>query len=748
MSNSYSVVTRAVWLWMLVLFFGSPALALNFEYGEAQFTLNSRAVIGGALRLQSRNPNTLGKLNVNPDLCPDDCISFTGGANPSADEQEPNQRLVDAPGAFLGNNFDNGNLNYDKYDFVSAQVRLESEFIAQYGKTSVKVSGIGFYDRLNNDFNDFHPDTAFQPPYTPRSGAAKHRVGADYDLLEAFVSRPFEVFDQRFTVTVGEQRLRWGESTFVALGSLDQWNPPDQVRLNFPGSEISSVFEPVGLAVVSTNLSANVALEAVYQYRWEGAQPAAADSFYGTNDIAGGGDYAVISLGQFSEDPNFIGTFQNDVPNNISNSSTSVPVDDLSGEPSNSGQFGARLTWFAENINDGTEFGFYAMNYHSRLPYASTFATDRSCLRDGVDLPLLSTGEIGDLLGIDLDGLTAGIIGALPVGVPVPTEGLNADALTALAACGGGTGTGGLAPALQAAFGPANGGVQEEPIPIDTLRPFLDYPEDIHLFGIAFNTQFGRWSVAGEYVFQPNLPLQVALSDVIFAGVQPALPEQDLNLVLGIIPSNRNAAPDAIETQFRGNTVTANQRIRGYTREKVHQLDLTGIRVFSSTNWIGADQIILLTELGITYVQDLPGSDTLRYEGGGPNCTHFSAGADGTGSDTGPDARRLNPTQSLDCFADDLAAGYRIFIRPQYNNLVFGWTFNPIIGFFHDFYGVSPFPAQNFVEDEIEVLLGTDITFTNSLSMQVLYQGFFESGDRTSLVQDRDNVQMSFSYNF
>lgn len=746
MSNVCVLGTRVALLWMLVLVTTVPAQAYNFDFGGAQFTLNNRFVVGAAMRLQSQNPNTIGKLNLNPDLCPDDCISFTGGSAPDASEQELNQRLVNAPGAFLGSNFDNGNLNYDKYDIVTAQARLETDFIAQYGQTTIKVSGLGFYDRINNSFEEFHPDTAFQNRTSFRADASEHRVGKDYDLLEAFISRPFEVFGQRFTVSVGEQRVRWGESTFVALGSLDQLNPPDENRLNFPGAEIASVFEPVGLAVVSTNLTANLSLEAVYQYRWEPASPAAAGSFYATNDLAGGGQYAVIGLGGFSEDPNFTGTFQNDVPRIISNSPTSVPIDDQRGKPDDQGQFGARLTWFAENLNDGTELGFYALNYHSRLPYASVNAADRSCLRDGIDVPLLGTEEIGNLLGVDIDGLINGVVGALPIGVPVPTERLSVDAITALAACGGGTGTGAIAQVLQTGLGAA--GPQQDPIPIGTLRPFLDYPEDIHLFGFAFNTQVGKWSMAGEYVFQPNLPLQVSIADTVFAGLQPALPDQDLNLLLGLIPSSRNAIPDFLETQFRGNTVQGGDLIRGYTREKVHQLDLTGIRVFSSSNWIGADQIILLAELGMTYVQDMPGIDSLQFEGGGPNCTHFSAGADGTGSSTGPDARRLNPTQSTGCFADDFSTGYRIFIRPQYNNLLFGWTFNPIIGFFHDVYGVSPFPVQNFVEDQIEVLFGTDITFSNSLSMQVLYQGFFESGDRTSLVQDRDNIQMSFAYGF
>ena len=743
--------TRILLTWMLTGGISATAQAYNFELGDAQFTFNNRLVLGAALRLEEPEQETIGKLNVSPDLCPDDCISFTGGANPTPAEQEANQRLVDAPGAFVGNNFDDGNLNYEQYDFVNGQLRLESELIGQYGETTVKVSGIGFYDRVNNNFDSFHPDTTFQDRYVRRGNPVEHRVGKDYDLLEAFISRPFKLFGHRFNLSVGEQRVRWGESTFVALGSLDQLNPPDQNRLNFPGSEIANVFEPVGLAVLSTNLSANVSLEMVYQYRWEPAQPAAAGSFYSTNDIAGGGEYAVISLGQFHEDPNFIGTFQNDIPRNITNTSNSVPVEEFSGEPDDQGQFGGRLTWFAEDINGGTEFGFYALNYHSRLPYASVRAADRSCLRDGVDTGI-STGEISDLLGQlgvpDLDGLIGAIENLLPFDPGVPLMNLDLDAATALLACGGGTGTTDLAGVLQTTFG-ATGNSQQDPLPLDTLRPFLDYPEDIHMFGVAFNTQFGRWSLAGEYVFQPNLPLQVALPDVVFAGVQPALPEQDINVLLGIVPSNRNAAPDFVETRFRDNTVQANDTVRGYEREKVHQLDLTGLRVFSSTNWIGADQIVLLTELGMTYVQDMPDIDEVQFEGGGPNCTHYSAGADGTGSATGPDARRLNPTRSTDCFADDFAMGYRILMRPQYNNLMFGLTFNPIIGFFHDVYGVSPFPVQNFVEGEIEVLLGTDVTFSQSLSAQILYQGFFDPyGDRVSLEQDRDNVSVSLSYSF
>ncbi|MHA7834745.1 MAG: DUF1302 domain-containing protein [Algiphilus sp.] len=710
---------------LLCLFASAQTHALTTEIGDFDISLNSRALFGGAIRLEDRARETLGKLNATPDLCPDDCISFT-------DDPGPNQRLVDAPGAFIGSIYDDGNLNYDQGDFVSAQARFESDLSVQWGEAVMKVSGIAFFDQVNNDFSETNFDTAFQPARAPRSGGVTSRVGTDIDLQEAFISYPFQLGDIYALVSVGEQRVRWGESTFVALGSLDQLNPPNENRLNFPGSEIASVFEPTGLAVISADLTATIGLELVYQYDWEPAQPAAAGSFYSVNDIAGGGETAVIGLGQFSEDPNFVGGFKGTLPQLLTSTSLNVPVSSTRGRPDEQGQFGGRLTWFAEDLNGGTELGFYALNYHSRLPYASTIATDRSCLRDS---PLGLS--VTDILGPGVNDILAGL-GNLVPGVTLDnlsTEG----GLAILGPCGGGTGTLGVVP-----------GENQEPLPIGTLRPFLDYPEDIRLFGLAFNTQFGSWSLAGEYVYHPNLPLQVSLADVIFAGLQPALPAEDQNILIANVPGARTAAPDFVQTRFRKDPVEANDLIRGYERQKVHQLALTGIRVFSSSNWIGADQIILLAELGMTYIQDMPGLNELQFEGGGPNCTHFSPGADGTGTADGePNARRLNPTQSTDCFADEFSTGYRLFIRPTYNNFLFGWTYTPIIGLFHDVYGISASPVQNFVEGEVEVLLGTDIEFAQGFQAQILYQGFFDTGnDRVSLLQDRDNLKFSIEYNF
>ena len=46
-------------------------------------------------------------------------------------------------------------------------------------------------------------------------------------------------------------------------------------------------------------------------------------------------------------------------------------------------------------------------------------------------------------------------------------------------------------------------------VPLDGVRFQLEYPEDIELFGISFNTTLGDWSIQGEVTYRPDMPLQV-----------------------------------------------------------------------------------------------------------------------------------------------------------------------------------------------------------------------------------------------
>jgi hypothetical protein len=215
------------------------------------------------------------------------------------------------------------------------------------------------------------------------------------------------------------------------------------------------------------------------------------------------------------------------------------------------------------------------------------------------------------------------------------------------------------------------------------------------------------------------------------------------------IPTPEIAAPDFIETRYRGNdNIEGNELIRGYERQKVGQLSMTGIRVLSGTsNPVGADQIIIIVEAGLTHVIDMPSLSELQFDGGGANATHYSPGADGSG-DGVMETRRTVPTMQKDGFADDFAAGYRILTRFEYNNLT-DWlpVTRPLLGFFHDVKGVAPRPMQNFIEGRKQISLGSQFEFTESLSSTILYT-VFAGGGHLNTLSDRDFVTLSVAYSF
>jgi hypothetical protein len=672
--------------------FSGQAQALEYSWNDINFTLNNRLSFGGSMRMEDRDDDLIGKLNVEgqQNLCAaDDCLSFSG-------DPGPNQRLVDAKGAFLGHVYDDGNLNYDKHDITSAATKLNSELAVTWNNWALKARGIAFYDTVNRGRDDFHTNTIHQPAETPRLASVERDLGTDVDLLDAFVSGAFQFGERNLSVSVGKQILRWGETNFIALNGLNEINPPDENRLLLPGSEIKDVFQPVPMVLISADIVPNVGAEFFYQYGWRPVIPAGAGGFLSGFEVAGGQDHAVVTLGQTPEDPNGQHRFAG-IAAQLSSSSATAQVLDGFGEPDDGGQYGLRVNYFAEKLNGGTEFGFYAANYHSRFPYLGVLAAQDSCLRNSITI----------------------------VDAAVACQGFN---------------------------GPLNPLPGGEPLPFDTIKLFLDYPEDIKLYGMSFNTNLGSWSLAGEYAYRPEMPVQVALTDVVMAAGQPGFPRQDIFAGLGTIPGARSITPDFLSV-YRGfdnsdpdRDINGGQLIRGFEELKVGQLDLTALKTISSSNPIGADQIILLVEVGITHVIDMPDQDELQFEGYVLHKnTHASAGADGTGSGGVPDSRRLNPTQQTEGFADDFAWGYRVLSRFEYNDVFDGINFKPLVGWFHDVNGIAVGPAQNFIEGRKNFLVGTEFDLEGGWSGQLSYYGF--KGDN-NVLRDRDFLNFSMSYTF
>lgn len=691
--------------------------AVELQLGPVSGALNTRVSAGAAVRVQERDNRLIAKL-ANPGqlgLCDaDDCQSQTGSA-------APNQRLVDARGAFSGVNEDNGNLNYDPGDFTSGILQVRPKLELVWDDWQFQASGLLFYDVVNAGFDERHADTKYQPARTPRADNVESLFADGQRIGNLFVARGFELGGQELLLKVGNQVLNWGEANLVQFNTLSEWSPLDAPVLAMPGAEPSQLQLATPLAVASLTLTDSLSLEGVYQFAWRGAKLPAAGSLLSFSDVAGGGEYAILGLGNFHEDPDR--QFRPaGLASAISQSTRTIYLPDQRfGEPRDSGQFGFRLNYLADWLNNGTELALHYLHYHSRYPLLSGIAANNSCTRDSVG---------------------GGFAGAF-----VACQGFKQD------------------------FNP----IGREPLPVDTARLFLDFPEDIDLYGLSFNTNIGDWAFSGEYNFRPNQPLQILQSDVLFATLGPAFPAQDIPIGAGALtdptllaglpaqlsgplaslqgallpqlpagagftlPGENNAVPDFL-SRYRGQTIRAGDYVQGYERQQVSQLSLTGIRTFAD-NPIGASQIFWVVEAAALYVHDLPKRGELYFEGAGDR-THPSAGADGTGSvDSQPDSRRINPTQMTQGFGSSYSYGYRSLLRLTYNDLPYGIALNPTFIWLHDLKGTSPAPIINFIEGRRILVSSLQADFQNDWTAGIAYQVFDGAGTRNRL-SDRDNVSV------
>lgn len=755
--------------------FAGPVQALQFDLGDIYGSVDSTFSLGAAWRMEERDSDLIAKINLQPGLCtltnytdnPDfsQPIEYAaesdyadrgliGGTCNSTDDPSLNLAYVNAPGSYNING-DNGNLNFDRGDIVSAAAKLNTNIKVNWGDFSLQVRGIWMFNDTYVGFDEVHPDSTLQRRNSPLPDKTVDQFGSHFELEDAILSTFVPIMDREVTVRVGRQGFVWGESNALPLNSINTVNPPDQARQRTPGFDLSELFQPVGMVYAGVDLTTNLFAEAFYQYEWVPVRIDAPGTFFSVSDTLGGdrlgGQYAMLSFGKAPEDPNGIYSSEDNSEDPFALGSgggrTIYRLPDR--RPRDGGQFGFALKYFAENFNNGTEIGFYYTNTHSRIPSVSFIAAQETCAADSTDVVTLAV--------------------ACQVGTP------------------GGFGT------LMAGL---------EPLPVDTARLFAEYPENRHMFGVSFNTTIGDFAWAGEYTFRPNHPVQIHTVDLTFAALQPAFPRNNINIgvpaELGplppellalfapladagvpatVLPSRRMAVPDYVQTIYRQQEVTPGMYIRGYEELKQGQLVTSLLRTFGATeNPFGAEQVLMLAEFGLTHVIDMPDLNQIQFQGAETN-THASSGADGTTSsivdsagltsgaetDGDGDSRcvrqtydsiggaeaepcRQNPTaQNPKQFGEDLAYGIRILTLTKYQDFFMGWNFEPLVALFYDIQGIAPGLGQNFQEDRLTALLGLRFDYQSRWFTELRYS--YLDG-KYNAVRDRDNLMFTVQYTF
>lgn len=881
--------------------YAGQAQAFTFEwdyFGGISGALNTNITLGAQFRLQDPDSTIVSIANQNPTVCRSLCQPHLSSAPGDVDGRV--QLGLEAEGAGVNNaglntggsssaNNDEGTLNFDKYDITQAPIVLDQDLELAFGdRFGGYVRDLRFFGRINafHDFENYQRKQRFVNFYTEEDRARDEAlrdsgqygfpsVGSEVrvengdlydDLLGQAVNvldfylqarvGSFGLLDSDVTLTVGEQIINWGESTIISINSLNTINPINLNPLFRPGFlSLATVFSPVGAIKLGAPLSRNTSLDIFYQYDWEKVEIAPRGGFLSFVDVTLGADDNIVNpgFGQAPDDPEGNLRAQQQLLTAVADVSGRVPVEERNAP--DGGQYGAAFSWFLPDFNNGTELRFYYSNYHSRLPYISAFAGEESCYQaPPSDSSAVNTVNlIQDCPNIDfqqlLGSLGESVGGAAGGQLQAVGQALNAANLDQVI----GTGGNGIACPPDAIPG---SGPCAEAYRLDTFGVLLEYPEDINLFGVSFNTSFGDISVQGEIAYRPNLPLQIDDVDVAFAALQPSAPlgcsqeNQNANCQLGSFadqyrvgvpaltglldtlasggdvvntvgdllgvdltqaaiiadqltntladagidpgelasnlsglpsdailadpPGRRNAFPDFL-TSYRGQTpgdIEPGQYIQGYERFDVLQYNLGATYVMSSThplNWVGADQIIMLFEVGANHVPNLPDHDELQIEGPA-TFTHASVGNNGTGAQAcpegvqqgdsgqedlgtanstlcGPFQLRFNPTQQKsERFADSFSAGYRIIGFIRYDNVFPGISFEPVFVIWHDFYNTAPGPGEPFSEGRQIYVFNVEMRYKTNWTF-VAGATFF-GGGTTNLLNDRDFAQLAIRYRF
>jgi len=263
-----------------------------------------------------------------------------------------------------------------------------------------------------------------------------------------------------------------------------------------------------------------------------------------------------------------------------------------------------------------------------------------------------------------------------------------------------------------------------------SARYFIEYPEDIQMLGLSFNTQLGTsgWAWQGEVSTKFDAPLQVDDVELLYAALSPlAIPEAAAGMPgLGTLLAQTN--------QVAPGGAGFNTVIPGFIERDVTQLQMTFSNLFPQV--LHADQFALVGEVGITHVHNMPSKSTLRLEAPG---TFTSGNPVQTAAGVQP------ATEPDKYFADATSWGYRIRGQFTYNNAIGPWALIPSFAWRHDVSGNTPGPGGNFLESRKAISLGLGANLRNEWTAELRYTNFFGAG-RHNLINDRDFVSFTVKF--
>jgi len=669
----------------------APANAEKFKWGDLDVTFDSTFSYGASWRVEDRDLNLIAKGS-------DPRFNWQG-YNPIYQTVSPisyptnTQVWASFDSGGYSANGDAGNLNFDPGESFSRMFKGTHEL-------DINAGNQGFFTRFTY-FYDFEMMDSSRPYSRPTSGVAfepcqddkaKDLSCRDVRLLDAFYYGDFDIYDHAFSIKVGRQVLSWGESTLISHGINN--NPVDIARLRAPGAELKEAFIPVGMVWGAYEVSELVSVEAYVQYEFQETYLPTPGSYFSTNDFAGeGGYYNNVQLGfgggpdiSLADNINGLNSLYATVMGMGIDPTTAEGAGTLAGiylgsfprrttlrvkgdagenQPGDAlDQYGIKVSMFAPYFND-TEFSWYMMNYHSNRPLFS-----------GTSSNFTTTALMTDLAYIAANTITVDNIANLQA----------------------------------------------------YSKVIVEYPEDIKLFGMSFNTSIGNTAVAGELSYRQDEPLQIDDVEILFVGMPEQLAQD------GVADAFYRADLEGI-SQIPA--PEPGQYARGYITSDTTQAQVTFTHLFGPT--LGTDNLVMLAEIGYVKINDMPDPSVLRLNGPGTSRSGLMVGREGiqVALEDGPET---NP------FPTDDAWGYRLVVKADFNNVFAGINMSPRVVFSHDVDGITPDPMFLFHENRKSMSLNLNFDYQSTWSADVSYNRFWGGVGTINSFSDRDYVSFSIKY--
>ena len=175
----------------------APASAFQFYMGDVEASFDTTLSAGVSWRVQDRDSRQLSQGNLAP-LGSNPYVGTTTGAST--------------------NNYDDGNLNFEKGDTYSKIVKGNSELFLNYNVDSDTLTRVGGFvrGRYWYDFELKDENRAVDDVGQRRELNSQVKDNASGgELLDAYVFTDWYLGDVPLSVRYGKQVLSWGESTFM-----------------------------------------------------------------------------------------------------------------------------------------------------------------------------------------------------------------------------------------------------------------------------------------------------------------------------------------------------------------------------------------------------------------------------------------------------------------------------------------------------------------------------------------------------